>query len=62
MRTLSQNEVTTVAGGTWLSDLFAKAGKTTVKVDVVAKPTGSTVVTVDNNLASVLVNVVWAKK
>jgi hypothetical protein len=61
MRTLSQYEVTTVAGAGWFADLLAKAGKTTVKVDVVAKPTGSTNVAVDNNLANVLVNVVWGK-
>lgn len=62
MRTLTQTEVSTVAGAGWFADLLAKAGKTSVKVDVVAKPEGSTNVSVTNNLTSVLVNVVWGKK
>ena len=62
MRTLSHTEVNSVAGGGWLSDLIAKIGKTQVDVDVVAKPEGSTNVSVVNNLVSVLVNVVWGKK
>lgn len=62
MRTLSQHEVTAVAGAGKLADWFASIGKTTVGVDVVAKPEGSTVVTVKNNWADVLVNVVWGKK
>lgn len=62
MRTLSQYEVTTVAGAGWFDDLIAKIGKTKVDVDVVGKPEGSTNVSVQNNLVSVLVNVVWGKK
>lgn len=61
MRTLSQYEVTEVAGAGILSDLFAKIGQTFVDVNVVAKPQGSTTVVVKNNLADVLVNVVWGK-
>ncbi|RZI84388.1 MAG: hypothetical protein EOP38_09420 [Rubrivivax sp.] len=61
MRTLSQNEVAVVAGAGTLSDLLAAVGKTLVGVNVVAKPTGSTDVTVKNNLVDVLVHVVWGK-
>lgn len=61
MRTLSQHEVSNVAGAGWLTDLLAKIGKTTVDVDVVGQPQGSTNVAVNNNLVSVLVNVVWGK-
>jgi hypothetical protein len=62
MRTLSQYEVTEVAGAGKLADFLAQIGKTFVDVDVVAKPEGSTTVVVKNNLADVLVNVVWGKK
>lgn len=62
MRTLSHHEVSQVAGAGWLTDLFAKIGKTKVDVAVVAQPQGSTNVSVTNNLVSVLVNVVWGKK
>lgn len=65
MRTLSHTEVTSVAGAGKLSDLIAKllsGGKTTVNVDVVAKPEGSTNVDVKSPLANVLVNVIWGKK
>jgi hypothetical protein len=62
MRTLSKTEVSSVAGAGWWADFLAKIGKTTVAVDVVGKPTGSTNVAVDNNLVSVLVNVIWGKK
>lgn len=61
MRTLSKNEVAVVAGAGSLADFFAAVGKTFVKVDVVGKPSGSTTVTVKNNLADVLVNVIWGK-
>jgi hypothetical protein len=62
MRTLTQQEVTSVNGAGKLADFLAAAGKTLVKVDVVGKPNGSTNVTVTNNLVDVLVNVVWGKK
>jgi hypothetical protein len=62
MRTLTQQEVTSVNGAGKLADFFAAVGKTLVKVDVVGKPTGSTNVSVTNNLVDVLVNVVWGKK
>jgi hypothetical protein len=64
MRTLSQNEVTAVSGaaGMTLADLINEIGKTLVNVSVVGKPTGSTNVTVQNNLVDVLVNVIWGKK
>lgn len=61
MRTLHNNEIGQVAGAGLLSKLLS-AGKTTVKVDVVAKPAGSTNVDVKSPLADVLVNVVWGKK
>jgi hypothetical protein len=57
MRTLSQQELTVVSGAGLFSFLFKK--KTTVTVDVVAKPEGSTRVDVKSLLANVLVNVVW---
>jgi hypothetical protein len=50
-----------VAGAGLLGKLLS-IGKTTVKVDVVAKPTGSTNVDVKSPLADVLVNVIWDKK
>lgn len=70
MRTLSQMELVSVNGAgavatchhQKLADFFASIGKTLVDVDVVAKPQGSTTVTVKNNLVDVLVNVVWGKK
>jgi len=62
MRTLSQKEVTVVNGGSAFSDFLAAVGKTLVKVNVVGKPSGSTDVTVSNNLVDVLVNVIWGKK
>ena len=61
MRTLSQTEVTSVNGGSRLSDFLAAIGKTLVNVNVVGKPTGSTDVTVKNNLVDVLVHVIWGK-
>jgi hypothetical protein len=45
-----------------LSDFLAAIGKTLVNVKVVGKPSGSTDVTVHNNLVDVLVNVIWGKK
>ncbi len=65
MRTLNHIEISSVAGAGKLADLIAKikaAGKTTVNVDVVAKPEGSTVVDVKSPLADVLVNVIWGRK
>ena len=62
MRTLTQQEVAVVNGGSALSDFLAAIGKTLVKVDVVGKPLGSTNVSVTNNLVDVLVNVIWGKK
>jgi hypothetical protein len=62
MRTLSQKEVAVVNGGSALSDFLAAIGKTLVNVKVVGKPSGSTDVTVHNNLVDVLVNVIWGKK
>ena len=62
MRTLTQQEVTSVAGAGKLADWFASLTKTIVKVDVVAKPEGSTNVDVKSPLADVLVNVIWGKK
>jgi hypothetical protein len=64
MRTLNQQEIAIVTGSGKLADWIAKikaAGKTTVTVDVVAKPEGSTKVDVKSLLADVLVNVVWGK-
>jgi hypothetical protein len=55
MRTLTQNEVTTVAGAG-----FADLVK--VLVNVVAKPEGSTNVDVKAPFTRVLVNVIWGKK
>jgi hypothetical protein len=60
MRTLNKTEVGQVAGAGLLGKLLT-VGKTTVKVDVVGKPTGSTHVDVKSPLADVLVNVVWGK-
>jgi hypothetical protein len=62
MRTLTQQEVTSVNGAGKLADWLASIGKTKVNVDVVGKPEGSTNVTVSNNLVDVLVNVIWGKK
>jgi hypothetical protein len=62
MRTLNTQEIQSVQGAGWFADLLAKVGKTNVKVDVVAKPQGSTLVTVTNNVTDVLVNVIWGKK
>lgn len=62
MRTLTQQEVSSVNGSGKLADWLAKIGKTLVDVDVVAKPEGSTTVVVSNNLVDVLVNVIWGKK
>jgi len=62
MRTLSKTEVAVVNGGSRLSDFLASIGKTLVNVNVVGKPTGSTDVTVTNNLVDVLVHVIWGKK
>lgn len=70
MRTLSQMELVAVQGAgavahkpcLGLGGLLAAIGKTLVDVDVVAKPQGSTTVTVKNNLVDVLVSVVWGKK
>lgn len=62
MRTLTQQEVTSVNGAGKLADWLAMIGKTLVDVDVVAKPEGSTTVVVSNNLVDVLVNVIWGKK
>jgi hypothetical protein len=61
MRTLTQQEVAVVNGAGMLDDLIAKIGKTLVNVNVVGKPTGSTDVTVKNNLVDVLVHVIWGK-
>jgi hypothetical protein len=61
MRTLNTTEMGQVAGAGLLGKLLT-IGKTTVKVDVVAKPTGSTNVDVKSPLADVLVNVIWDKK
>ena len=61
MRTLSQHEVTAVAGAGKFADFLAMIGKTFVNVNVVGKPEGSTNVTVKNNLVDVLVNVIWGK-
>lgn len=62
MRALSTQEITTVTGAGKLADLLAALKKTTVTVDVVAKPVGSTVVDVKSPLADVLVSVFWGKK
>lgn len=71
MRTLNQMELVAVQGAgavaahkpcLGLGGLLAAIGKTFVDVDVVAKPQGSTTVTVKNNLVDVLVSVVWGKK
>ena len=62
MRTLSKTEVAVVNGGSAFTDFLAAIGKTLVKVNVVGKPSGSTDVTVHNNLVDVLVNVIWGKK
>jgi len=62
MRTLTQQEVAVVNGGSAFSDFLAQIGKTLVNVNVVGKPEGSTNVTVKNNLVDVLVNVIWGKK
>lgn len=61
MRVLKQQEVGQVAGA-GLKEWFASLTKTLVKVDVVAKPEGSTNVDVKSPLADVLVNVIWGKK
>lgn len=61
MRTLTQQEVAVINGAGPLEDLINKIGKTLVNVNVVGKPTGSTDVTVKNNLVDVLVHVIWGK-
>lgn len=61
MRTLTSNEVAVVNGGSALTDFLAAIGLTKVNVNVVGKANGSTTVSVINNLANVLVNVVWGK-
>jgi hypothetical protein len=69
MRALNQLELVAVNGAgaiahhkPCLAGLLAAIGKTLVDVDVVAKPNGSTTVSVTNNLVSVLVSVVWGRK
>lgn len=57
MRTLSQSECSAVSGAGLLDFLFKK--KTSVAVDVVAQPAGSTKVDVKSLFANVLVCVSW---
>ena len=59
MRTLNQQEVTTVSGAGALANLLAALGLTTVNVAVVAQKPGSVDVSVINKLTNVLVNVKW---